>query len=134
MKPVLTLGRQERLKSRKLLDQLFRQGQTLFVHPLKVYYRLTDLPVDVKLQGGFGVSSRTFKKAVERNRIKRLMREAYRLQKSSLQTAVENSNGRLAVFFLYTGKEMPGFDLIKEKMGTVLARLEKIVSVLKSAE
>ena len=128
MKPVLTLGRQERLKSRKLLEQLFREGQTLFVHPLKLYFRAKDLPIDMKLQAGFGVSSRTFKKAVDRNRIKRLVREAYRLQKSSLQTAMENANGRLAVFFLYTGKELPEFDLIKEKMGAALEKLEKIVS------
>jgi ribonuclease P protein component len=126
LKPVLTLGRQERLKSRKLLEQLFRDGQTFFVHPLKVYYRNNDLAAEIKLQAGFGASSRTFKKAVDRNRIKRLMREAYRLQKNNLQTAIENSNGRLAVFFLYTAKELPNFDLIKEKMKLVLERLEKI--------
>lgn len=134
MKPVLTLGRQERLKSRKLLEQLFREGQSLFVHPLKLYYRTKDLPIDMKLQAGFGVSSRTFKKAVERNRIKRLMREAYRLQKSNLQAAMANANGRLAVFFLYTGKEMPEFDLIKEKTGVALEKLEKIVSGRKAIE
>lgn len=128
MKPAFTLGRQERLKSRKLLEQLFRQGQTIFVHPLKVYYRAADLPAGIRLQAGFGVSSRTFKKAVDRNRIKRLMRESYRLQKSGLQAVIENSNARLAVFFLYTARELPEFGLIKEKMETVLERLEKIVA------
>lgn len=129
MKPAFTLGRQERLKSRKLLEQLFREGQTFFVHPLKVYYRTNDLAAEIKLQAGFGVSSRTFKKAVDRNRIKRVMREAYRLQKINLQASIENSNSRLAVFFLYTARELPNFDLIKEKMKGALERLEKIMNV-----
>lgn len=76
------------------------------------------------LQAGFGVSARTFKKAVARNRIKRLMREAYRLQKTSLQQALERSGKKLAVFFLYTGKEVPGYEQVKEKMKSVLQQLE----------
>jgi ribonuclease P protein component len=108
------------------LEQLFRSGQSLFVHPLKVYYS-NELPAEIKLQAGFGVSSRVFKKAVDRNRIKRLLREAYRLQKNALQLAIENSNSRLAVFFLYTGKDLPEFELIKDKTRIVLERLEKII-------
>ncbi len=55
------------------------------------------------------------------------MREAYRLQKIDLQNAIETSGKNLAVFFLYTAKELPEFDLIKNKMQLVLQRLEKIM-------
>ena len=76
------------------------------------------------LQAGFGVSARTFKKAVERNRIKRLTKEAYRLQKNDLQQTLESRGRKLAVFFLYTGKDLPAYELIKDKMKVVLQQLE----------
>ena len=125
IKTQFTLGSQERLKSRKLMEQLFRQGSTFFIHPLKIYYASKDLPQGITLQAGFGVSSRVFKKAVDRNRIKRLLREAYRLQKNQLHQSLTTANRQLAVFILYTGKELPEFDFIKEKMNAVLHNLEK---------
>ena len=118
-----TLGKHERLKSRKLLEQLFKEGKSFFVHPIKVYYQPLPAEGTVSLQAAFGVSARVFRKAVERNRIKRLLREAYRLQKSTLATAIANNNQKLAVFFLYVGKELPEFELIKEKMEVILNRL-----------
>lgn len=120
-----TLGKQERLKSRKLLEQLFREGKSFFIHPFKVYHQ--PLPAETKagLQAAFGVSSRVFKKAVDRNRVKRLMREAYRLQKQGLAAAAAANNKKLAVFFLYVGKELPDYELVKQKMEVILARLIK---------
>lgn len=78
------------------------------------------------LQAGVGVSSRNFKKATDRNRIKRLMREAYRLQQGILQDHLTLHQRNLSVFFLYTGKELPPYDLLFEKMGLAIKRLIKL--------
>lgn len=79
------------------------------------------------MQAAFSVSSKNFKKAVDRNRIKRLMREAYRLQKSLLQSELANNQLYLAIFIIYTGNSLPEFENIFESMGTAIYRLQKII-------
>ena len=81
------------------------------------------------LQAAVSVSTRHFKKAVDRNRIKRLMRESYRLQKNNLQIVLEEKHLNLAVFFIYTGKELPEYTLIFEKIGSAIQKLEKVYSI-----
>jgi len=126
-----TLGKTERLKSRKVIEYLFKEGKAFSVFPLRVFYT-TEFPESAiaqnDLQAGFSVSTRNFKKAVDRNRIKRLMREAYRLQKHPLTTQIENSNNKIAFFFVYTGNDIPDHKLIYEKIGNSIKRLIKILN------
>ncbi|HMO34223.1 MAG TPA: ribonuclease P protein component [Lacibacter sp.] len=117
-----TLGSRERIKSRKRMEQLFREGRALQVPPLRASYILLEEPV---LQFGVGVGTRHFKKAVDRNRIKRLLREAYRLQKQPLQEALQKTNRGLALFVMYTGRELPDYHRVYEKMTYVLAQLHQ---------
>jgi ribonuclease P protein component len=79
------------------------------------------------LQAGFTVSTRHFKKAVDRNRIRRLMRESYRLQKNNLLNELQENHKSVAIFFIYTGNELPQYKDVFEKIGSALQRLEKII-------
>jgi ribonuclease P protein component len=131
-----TLGKQERLKSRKVIENLFKEGKSFSIFPFRLLFAFekkqpsTDnnqlLRDSYRLQAGFTASSRHFKKAVDRNRIKRLMREAYRLQKNELESLCILKGNSLALFLIYVGKELPLFELVYEKTGLILKRLIKL--------
>ena len=120
-----TFKKAEKLKSRKTIEQLFAAGKSFSNFPFRILWMLNEKAPET-LQAGFAVSSKHFKKAVDRNRIKRLMREAYRLQKNELQGLLKNNKKCVAVFFIYVGNELPVYELIFEKTGNVLKRLIKI--------
>ena len=115
------------MKSRKQIELLFKEGKTMNVSPLRIYYSVWPLPVDQSsLLFGVAVGTRNFKKAVDRNRIKRLIREAWRLQKNELQQKLKEKNQQLHVFFIFTGKELPDYKLIADKTGIALQKLEQL--------
>lgn len=118
-------GKKEKLKSRKLTDELFRKGKTFTVFPLKVFYMPVDQPLDFPVKAGVGTSSRHFKKAVDRNKVKRLLRETYRTEKVALNDYVGANQKHLTIFFLYIDKVLPDHALIKSKMMQVIDKLIK---------
>ena len=148
-----TLGKEERLKSRKAIEELFASGKSFSLFPFKIIYQknlageeqITNNKLQTTnhkpqtclsgrqatnykpLQTAFSVSKKYFKKATGRNRVKRLMREAYRLQKNDLQNCLRQSNKSLLIFIIYLGNELPDYDLIYTKMESVLKRLKKII-------
>lgn len=132
-----TLGKGERLKSRKAIDCLFKEGQSFTIFPFRIVYILEEMANIIpstcsailkpnNLQAGFTVSSRNFKRAVDRNRIRRQMKEAYRLQKNELQQLIEIHHQHLTLFFIFIGKELPDFNVVFEKTSLVLTRLIKL--------
>lgn len=127
IKRPFTLGKTERLKSRKIIEQLFKGGQSFVVFPFRIFYLFSDLHA-FPLQAGFGVSTKNFKKAVDRNRIKRLTKEAYRLQKNKVQETLSEKNLRMAIFFIYSSKELPESKLVNTKMEISLQRLLNLVN------
>ena len=128
----------DRLKSRKTIELLFSEGKSFSIFPFRILYCLSPLEFTTaennvaanneKLQVGVTVSSRNFKKAVDRNSIKRLMREAWRLQKNELQLSPLLTHQSLKVFLIFTGKELPEHAMIYQKVAAVITRLIKLPS------
>ncbi|MCU7695532.1 ribonuclease P protein component [Haoranjiania flava] len=129
MTATFTYGKAQKLKSRKDIETLFRSGCSFYVHPLKIFYRICmrEPQESSPLKTGMGVSKKYFSKAVKRNRVKRLVREAYRLHKNNLYALMEARNLSADVFFIYTSREIIPFHVVEEKMQTALNILaEKI--------
>lgn len=110
------LSKEEKLKSQKVIDSIFREGKSLSRYPIKVFY----IPQSDILshQAAFSVPKRTFKRAVDRNRIKRQMREAYRLNKA----IIASSGKQYALFFIYIGKDKPTYNTIQKSMISLLKK------------
>ncbi|HVG15820.1 MAG TPA: ribonuclease P protein component [Chitinophagaceae bacterium] len=129
-----SLGKKDRLKSRKLVDELFKNGASLAVFPLKVIFAFFPFSAidDAYLKVGVTASRRSFKRAVDRNRIKRLIRESYRLQKSDLHALLEKRGLKAHLFFIYIDKQLPAYPVMFDAMTKCLRLLEKRKSLNES--
>lgn len=120
------LLKKEKLKSRKAIDALFNRKQRFSQAPIQVWYAFNDNTAqDPPVKAGFGCSKKQFKKAVHRNRVKRLMREAYRLQKQHFTGITEQQNKTANVFFIYTAPALPNYQLVYDTVSKCLKQLEK---------
>mgnify|MGYP000268260022 FL=1 len=112
-----TLGKQERLKSKKLIEKLYKEGNSVKSFPLRMMYLQTSHTSNFLAQVGVSVPKRNFKRAVDRNRIKRLMRETYRLQK---QIVYHNLEQPYVFMISYLGKEEWKYEELYKKMEKLL--------------
>lgn len=101
-----TFPKKERLKSKKIIEQVFLDGLAIRAFPLKLIYLNTPLDQPVQTQVALVAPKKNFRSAVKRNRIKRLLRENYRLNKHLI---FNNTERQYALVILYIGKEMPSF-------------------------
>jgi len=108
-----TYSKKDKLKSKKHIEQLFNEGKSVTAFPLRLVYLKTVYEDGSVLKTGVSVSKRNHKKAVTRNRIKRLLREAYRLNKPKYFNKSETS---YAFMILYIGKDEPNFKTINKTM------------------
>lgn len=122
-----TLGKDERLKSRKRIDELFDKGQKFSAGFFRIHF-LFDEMAGSTLQFGAGVSNKNFKRAIDRNRIKRLTREAWRLQKNELTDKLSASGKKMNVFLIYTSKIIPVYKEIFDTVTKVIHKLNKIIT------
>ena len=121
----LTFNKTEKLKSQKLIEKLFLEGKSVVSYPLRLVFIETTFDDNVKVKAGVSVSKRHFKNAVDRNRMKRLMREAYRLNKANY---FNNITTQYALMILYIGKDGTEFDAVNEKMNQLFEKFLKETS------
>lgn len=120
-----TFNKIERLSGKTTIDELFSSSKSFFCYPFKVVFR--DMPstdVDVPpCRVIVNVPKRNHKRAVMRNKLRRRIKEAYRLNKASLYVTLEGRQIHLAI--LYTSKEDLPFDIINERWQKALVKLER---------
>lgn len=124
----------ERLNKKKIIEKMFAGGSRSFsIFPLRVVW----LPVeelDVQASILISVSKRRFKRAVKRNRIKRQIREAYRLNKQILLAPLTEKNRRLAIAFIYLADELMNSALVEEKIKAALTRIVEKISTKQTVQ
>ena len=118
-------GKKEKLKSQKLVEILFSEGKSLSVYPLRMVFLKTNDSENVTIKCGVSVSKRNFKNAVDRNRIKRLLRETYRLNKIKYFNNISSS---YAFMILYISKDGIDFDSLDKKMNLLLDKFSKLIA------
>ena len=124
-----TLKKNERLKSRTLINELFESGSNHFLFPLKVIFKIEASTSDKQHGMLFGVTvpKRLHKSAVTRNLLKRRIREAYRLHKIDLQDITEQHSIRLSMMYIYVSKEVESYETIQRSTIKLLKKLRTSV-------
>ena len=120
-----SFGKDEKLCSQRLIGELFLSGSTFLCFPLKVVWKVELLETPHPAQVVFSVPKRLFKRAHDRNLLKRQMRETYRVRKHKLYELL-SSNGKKIVFMLvYIAKEKVEFKQLENAMNKVIAKFGK---------
>tara|TARA_B100000768_G_scaffold179756_1_gene198120 strand:- start:1342 stop:1743 length:402 start_codon:yes stop_codon:yes gene_type:complete len=115
--------RNQRLKSKKISDLVFATGQKAKATPLIARFLDTLLPEPVSTQVMVTVSKKKFKRAVDRNRIKRLMREAWRLEKPPLENRLAANEKQRAIVFIFVGNELPTLEQVQSAIASLVSQM-----------
>ena len=115
--------KEERLKKKKLIAQLFNDGKSLKAFPLKLTYLKMEHDSPFKILAGVSVPKKNFKKAVDRNKIKRLVREGYRINKPNLYNYLTSHNKKMLIGLVYIGETILPYQEVKRKLILILQRL-----------
>lgn len=114
----------EHLKSKSIIDRLYATGATATAFPLRAVFM--ELPADSTFATAsilISVAKRRFRHAVDRNLVKRRIREAYRLSKHPFIATLDEQNKKMAIAIIYIDTKHNSTDFIKKKMGKLLATI-----------
>jgi ribonuclease P protein component len=126
MSKIYTFTKEERLCNKKLIDQLFHNGSSFLCYPFKVSWLIATDPQLFPAQVLFSVSKKRYKNAVDRNLIKRRIREAYRLHKQQyLYSLLSDTNNNIVFSIGFIGKEIAPYDFIEKKILKLLNQLSE---------
>lgn len=116
-------GKTYKLCSKKSIELLFKQGKVVRNHPLTLRYTTIENTLPAPFQIGISVPKRIFKHAVDRNRVKRLIREAVRKNKHMVEKNISQHNHHLLFFVVFTGQELPDYKLIEKSVTHLFGKL-----------
>lgn len=123
-----TFGKKYKLCRQKLIDLVFKEGASIKQFPFVLHF----LEVDEKLEAPFQITiaapKKLFRKAHDRNRIKRLMRESVRKNKMILETFITDKNKNLALFMVYTNREEMPYQILLKKTEQLFTQLIKKIA------
>ena len=107
----------------KAIASLFEGGQSLLVYPLKIVWKISENELSYPAQTAFSVSSKIFRKSIDRNLLKRRMREAYRKNKQILYEHLSANNNKLVFVIILRGTVVPDYLTIEKSIKDVIRRL-----------
>lgn len=125
-----TLGKEYKLCSQKIIEQIFEEKHTVKQFPFVINYRFTELPSTKPFQIVISAPKRIFRKAHDRNRIKRLCRETIRKNKYIIEEYLLEQNKQIALFFVYTNKEEMEYEVLFKKTEQLFKKLIQEISNL----
>jgi len=115
----LTFGKNEKLKSKKAIEALFSEGQSYVSHPIRIVYKVNPKS-DYTIRIAESVAKKKFKHAVDRNLLKRRIKEAYRLNKHLIEITEDVS---IDILFIYTSSKIQSYEKIDQSIQEILTKL-----------
>lgn len=124
MSKEFTLGKEERLKSNQSIQELLEHGRTVSSFPLKIYWHFSpDKQQKYPVRAAISVPKRKFRRAVDRNLMKRRLREVYRLNKDDLYQSLDQHQQKIQLIILFLSDEFIPYAQLENKMRDILRQL-----------
>lgn len=121
-------GKAYKLCSRKRIDELFKKGTKIYTYPFTVFWMEESFEEKVAFQVVLSVPKRLFKRAHDRNYVKRIMKECLRKEKAELQAYLDMENKQLSLVIVYNNKEILAYEEMLKASKKMLAKLQQEVS------